>query len=95
MTNETGYVFTVNADAAASLHDDGVVILDNRSGRLFSSNLTGAGIWRRIVEQVPLEAIADEISSEYRIARTTAREHTARFLAELERYRLIERTGKS
>jgi hypothetical protein len=95
MTNETACVFTVNADAAASIHDDGIVILDNRSGRLFSSNLTGAGIWSRVVQKVPLEAIADEISSEYRIARTTAREHTARVLAELERYGLIERRGKS
>ena len=94
--NETGdYRFTVNAEAAASIHDDGVVILDNRSGRLFSSNLTGASIWRRIVQQVPFEAIADEISGEYRIALTIAREHTARFLAELERNNLIARTGKS
>jgi len=84
----------VNPEAAASIHDDGVVILDNRSGRLFTSNQTGARIWRCIERQLPFESIADEIASEYQIARTTAQEHTARFLAELERHNLIERGAK-
>lgn len=88
------YKFTVSPEAAASLHDDGVVILDNRSGRLFSSNRTGADIWRRIAQQVPFEAIADEICSEYRISRDTAREHIARFVTELERQNLIERCDR-
>jgi hypothetical protein len=95
MTNGTGFVFTANPEAVASIHDGGVVILDNRSGRLFTSNQAGASIWRCIVLQVPVETIADEISNEYRIAQTTAREHTSRFLTELERYHLIERTAKS
>ncbi len=89
------YKFTVSPEAAASIHDDGLVILDNRSGRLFSSNRTGADIWRRIGQQVPVESIADEISSEYQIARNTAQEHIARFLAELERHHLIERCDHS
>jgi len=81
----------VNSEAAASIHDDGLVILDRRSGRLFTSNQTGARIWRGIERQLSLDAIADEIGSEYQIARITAREHTARFLAELERNNLVER----
>jgi len=86
---------TVNPDAAASLHDDGVVILDNRSGRLFRSNRTGASIWRCLERQLPLEAIADEISSEYEVAPAIAREDTGRFLAELERRNLIEWTNQA
>ena len=43
----------VNPEAAASIHDDGVVILDNRSGRLFTSNQTGARIWRCIERRSP------------------------------------------
>ena len=83
--------FTVNPEAAASFHDEGIVILHAGNGRLFSSNETGASIWRGVERQLPLEAIAEEISGEYEIARTTAREHTARFLAELERQTLIRR----
>jgi hypothetical protein len=82
---------TVNSEATASIHDEGVVILHTRNGCLFTSNRVGAHIWRCIERQVPFEAIADEIGSEYQIARTTAREHTARFLAELERHNLVER----
>lgn len=83
--------FIVNPEAAASFHDEGIVILHAGNGRLFSSNRTGARIWRGVERQLPLEAIAEEISGEYEIARTTAREHTARFLAELERHTLIRR----
>jgi hypothetical protein len=91
-TNPTGdFSFTVNPEAAASFHDDGIVILHTGSGRLFTSNGTGARIWRGVEQRLPLEAIAEEISGEYKIARTIAREHTARFLAELERHTLIQR----
>lgn len=85
----------INSDAAASIHEDGIVILHVDQGRLFSSNRTGAYIWRCIEQRVSFEAIAEKISSEYQIARTTAREHTARFLAELERHSLIHRRAES
>jgi len=81
----------VNSEVTASVHDDGLVILHTRSGRLFSANQTGARIWCCIERQIPPEAIADEIGSVYQIAPATAREHTTRFLAELERNNLIER----
>ena len=95
-TNPTGDLnFTVNPEAAASFHDDGVVILHTGSGRLFTSNGTGARVWRGVERQLPLEAIAEEISGEYNIASATAREHAARFLAELERHTLIQRRSAS
>ena len=86
---------TVNSEAAASFHDDGVVILETGKGRLFSSNQTGALIWRSIDQGLTLEAIAEKISQEYAISRTTALEHTAQFVAELERHSLIRREVKS
>ena len=88
MTNQTTEIsFTVNPDAVPSLHDGGLVIL--HGGRLFSSNETGARIWRGVEQRLPLETIATEISSAYRIARTTARDHTLRFLTALEQQALI------
>jgi hypothetical protein len=96
MTNQMdGHRITVSSEAAASVHDDGIVILHTRRGRLFSSNRTGAQIWRCIELQLPFEAIAEKICSEYQIASTIVREHTARFLAELERHSLIERGAES
>ena len=81
----------ISSEAAASVHENGVVILDAGKGRLFSSNQTGAYIWRCIEQHLSLEAIADKVSSEYQIDSGSAREHTARFVAELERYSLVAR----
>jgi hypothetical protein len=96
MTNQISDIsFRVNAEAAASFHDDGIVILHTGRGWLFTSNGTGARIWRGVEQRLTLEAIAEEISGWYQIALTTAREHTIRFLAELERHELILREAVS
>jgi len=89
------HVVKISPDAAASIHEDGVVILHTRRGRLFRSNRAGACIWCCIEQRLSLEGIAEKLTSEYQIARTIAREHTARFLAELERNSLIERRAES
>jgi len=91
----SNYKIKVNSEAVASIHDDAMKLLHTRNGRLFSSNRTGAFIWRCIEQQLSLEAIAEKISSEYQIARTTALDHAARFLAELERHGLIQPEAKS
>jgi Coenzyme PQQ synthesis protein D (PqqD) len=92
MTNQiTEFSFTVNPEAVRSFHDDGLVILHAGSGRVFTSNETGARIWRGIEQQLSLETIAKEISRVYSIALTTAREHTLNFLAALEQQALIKK----
>ena len=92
MTNQiTEISFTVNPEAVRSFHDDGVVILQADTGRLFTSNETGARIWRGIEQQLPLEMIATEISTAFQIARTTARKHMLNFLTALEQQGLIKR----
>lgn len=85
----SNFSFTVSPEATASVHDDGVVILHLGNGRFYTCNGTGARIWRAIEQRLSLEAIAEEISNAYEIALTTARQHTVRFLAELELHALI------
>ena len=92
MTNQLNNMsFTVNPEAVRSFHDSGLVILHAGNGRVFTSNETGARIWRGIEQQLPFESIASEISNAYHIARVTAREHTLRFLTALEQQSLIKR----
>jgi hypothetical protein len=81
----------INPDAAASAHDDGIVILHTRRGGLFTSNRTGASIWHSIEQRLPCDEIARKLGEEYQIAQPMAAQHTARFLDELERHNLIER----
>ncbi len=92
MTHEiNNFSFSPTPEAAASFNDDGVVILHTGKGRLFSSNLTGAQIWRGIEQQLSTDVIARQISGEYQIPLTTAREHTVHFLAQLQGHELVQR----
>ncbi|HET6975316.1 MAG TPA: PqqD family protein [Pyrinomonadaceae bacterium] len=83
------FSFTVSPDAAASTHDEGIVILHTGKGRLFSSNKTGALIWRGIEQRRTLDGIVAEVSGEFQIAGPTARLHTLSFLTALEQHSLI------
>lgn len=83
--------FCVSPDATASHHDDGMLILNASDGCLYTSNGIGSCIWRGIERRLPLETIASEISDFYQIAQSTAREHTQRFVGELERHALVRR----
>jgi hypothetical protein len=92
MTHEiNNFGFSPTREAAASFNDEGVVILHTGKGRLFSSNLTGAQIWRGVEQQLSMDVIAREISGEYQIPLTTAREHTVHFMAQLQRHELVQR----
>jgi hypothetical protein len=81
----------VDSEAAASIHENGMVILHTGNGRMYAANITGARIWRGIVQQQPLHTIATEISDEYQVPITSAREHVSAFISELERHSLIQR----
>ena len=93
MKNLDGYLseFRISPEASASTHEDGIVILDSRRGRIFSSNAAGRCIWRSIEQRLPFEGVVETLSAEFQIASNRAREHAGLFLAELERHTLIER----
>jgi hypothetical protein len=84
----------INPEAVASVHEGGLVILDNTKGRLYSSGPAGAYIWRCIEQQLSLEAIAERLHHRFEIAPTIAREHTARFLEQLQGNGLIARRAQ-
>jgi hypothetical protein len=81
----------INPEADVSVHEGGLVILDNSQGRLYSSGPAGAYIWRCIEQQLSLEAIAGKLHTDFQIELTTAREHTVRFVEQLHANGLVER----
>lgn len=87
--------FIVSPEVAASFHDNGIVVLHTGKGTVFTANKAGARIWQGIEQRLTSEAIAQEISSVYQLAQSTAREHTFRFLSQLEQHALIQREVKS
>ena len=96
MTNQTNnFSFSLSQEASASTHEDGIVILHTGKGRVFSSNRTGAVIWRGIEQGRSFDGILEEVRSEFQIAGPTARAHTLKFLAALEQHALIKREAAS
>jgi len=83
--------FTATPEAESSFHDDRVVIFHTGKGSLFSSNRTSAQIWRGVEQKLSVDLIAQQISGEYQIELTTAREHTFGFLTELHQHALVQR----
>jgi len=78
-------------EAVASVHEGGLVILDNSRGRLYSSGPAGALIWRCIEQRLSLEAIAEALNADFHVEPTMALEHTVRFVEQLQANGLVER----
>jgi len=74
---------------SVSVHDDGLVALDPRSGLVFTANRIGALIWTRLEQRMSIQVIAAEISRAYRIDSAVAFTDLCRFVADLQRRGLL------
>jgi hypothetical protein len=81
---------TPHESVAASAHDEGLVLMDVATGRLFASNRTGARIWEGLTQQQSVPAIAAALSDHYGISLDAARACVTTFLAQLVEHRLVE-----
>ena len=78
-------------DVSASVHAEGLVLIDPATGVVFSANRVGALIWHAVNERWDLERMTDSISGEFEISADTARADAAAFLAQLEKAGLLVR----
>jgi hypothetical protein len=81
----------LNPNITASIHNAGLVVLHIPTGRLFTSNLTGALVWQGLERKTSIDGIATEISQEFGVPEEAVREHTMQFVFELERNGLVVR----
>ena len=88
-----GTAFLIAADASVSIHDNGAVFLNTGTGRILTTNATGARVWRGLERQETLAAIAAALSDAYGVALATSLEDTTRFVALLEREKLVARSA--
>jgi PqqD family protein of HPr-rel-A system len=79
---------------AASVHDDGLVLLHTGAGRLFAANRTGAHIWQALERGTSIAAIEASLTSHYGLAHERATREVAAFLAQLDRHGLLERRDR-
>ena len=85
---------TLVSEVRASAHKDGLVLLHIPSGRVFLCNRTGARVWQGLSRGLNLDAIADDISREYGVARDLVEQHTASFIIDLEQHGFITRLAE-
>jgi hypothetical protein len=81
--------FRIAPDVKASLHSEGVVLIDIRRGTVFSANRVGAMIWNAATERWTLDRISESISSEFHIPVQAARVDAAEFVEQLAREGLL------
>jgi hypothetical protein len=58
-----------STNVRSTVTDEGVVLLDVSSGKIFHSNPVGSRVWVKLQEGAPLSKIVDEISAEFNAPR--------------------------
>lgn len=79
------------ADVATASFQDGAILYDARSGRLFRLNASGAVAWQALRRGAERDAIARALGREHGVAPDRARADAAAFLAALGRGGLLGR----
>ena len=70
--------------------EDGSVLINLESGRVFSLNGVGAKIWTKLQERLTFEAILDSLTQEYDISHEQLRTDLEAFIYDLEKKGLLE-----
>jgi hypothetical protein len=81
--------FRVAPDVKASLHSEGVVLIDIRRGTVFSANRVGAMIWNAAAERWTLPRTAESISREFHIPLQAAQDDATEFVTQLAKQGLL------
>jgi hypothetical protein len=76
----------------SSVTDEGIVLLDVATGRIFSANAIGARIWRGLEDGEPVGAIVDRIAAETGADRAVVDRDAAQFI-EMLRVRALVGEG--
>jgi hypothetical protein len=74
-------------DVLVAFHDDGMVLLDAATGRIFSVNRSGRMVWEQLQDMSPSD-VANVVATKCGIPVATAEEHIQGFLASLAAWKL-------
>ena len=76
-----------NPDVMATVLDDEIVLLDARTGEMFTLNETGAIVWQTV--ELGLDATCERVCTEFDIDAESARSDVDELVAELLQRGLI------
>jgi hypothetical protein len=80
---------TASTNVRSTVTDEGVVLLDVSSGKIFHSNPVGARVWVKLQEGSPLSKIVDEISAEFNAPREQVEADVQEYIQNLKTGGLI------
>jgi len=72
--------------------DDGTVLINLRSGKVFSLNGVGASIWTMMEQGITFDAIVNFLARQYDMSRHEIRDDLTLFLRVLEQKGLVQAT---
>lgn len=71
--------------------DDGSVLINLKTGKVFSLNGLGAKIWSKLEEGLTFEGVLDSLILEYDLPRQRLLSDLETFVGELEKKELVQR----
>ncbi len=82
--------FNIHPEVRTSPGDeDGSVLINLESGRVFSLNGVGARVWTMLQQQLACEDLLDSLALEYEVPREQLQDDLEAFLHELECHDLV------
>lgn len=73
--------------------EDGSVLINLESGKVFSLNGIGAWVWTMLQHQLTSEALLDSLALEFEVPREQLQDDLEAFLHELECHDLVQATN--
>jgi hypothetical protein len=73
--------------------EDGSVLINLQSGKVFSLNGVGAQVWTMLERQVAYEDVLDSLALDYEVPREQLQDDLEAFLHELECHNLVSNTA--
>jgi hypothetical protein len=83
LTSNARLGFHIAPEVKASMHPQGIVLIDMRGGKVFSANRVGAMVWRGAAEGWSLERVTQSIGQKFQAPAGMVRQDIVEFLAQL------------
>jgi Coenzyme PQQ synthesis protein D (PqqD) len=87
-------IFQLRADVTTADTDDGMVLLDERTGRYWQLNQTGARVLRLLLDSATPHQVAQTLAAQHPVSTEQATADVTAFLARLRTAGLVTERGR-
>jgi coenzyme PQQ synthesis protein D (PqqD) len=83
-------MYALSKHIRSTRDQDGIIILDIREGKVIRLNATASLIFQRLQSRMDLAAIADELTTQFRVSRDTTIHDVTEFIEGMKNEGLIQ-----